>query len=97
MSKTAALLKAGEEAKASLEEKLAIYAENLDYLQGKLESEGFKVSKGNKAVKDLRVEKNELNEKIKLKNDVIRNQVCSCNRQDFVYSSFLPPLDFPSS
>lgn len=77
MSRTAALLKAGEEAKAALEEKLSIYVENLDYLQEKLESGGSKISKGYMAVERLQAEGKQLREKIKMKSEIIRKQVIS--------------------
>jgi peptidoglycan hydrolase CwlO-like protein len=80
MSKTTALLKAGEEAKASLEEKLAIYADKLDYLQAKVESRGSKISDGNMAVKILEAKVEQLEGKIKLKHEVMRNQVRSCTQ-----------------
>ena len=75
MSKTLALVKAGEEARTALEEKLSVYVENLDYLQEKLQTESTQISRGNIVVEKLYGESKQLKDKIKLKTEIIRKQV----------------------
>lgn len=75
MLRTTALLQAGEEARAALEEKLSVYVENLEYLQGQVETGGSQISRGNAAVERLQGEGRQLRDKIKLKSEIIRKQV----------------------
>lgn len=75
MIQTVALLKAGEDARRALEEKLSVYIENLEYLQVKLENGGSQISRGNILVEKLQSDGKQLKEKVKLKSDIIRKQV----------------------
>jgi hypothetical protein len=83
MTQGTALLKASDEAKKALLEKILIYEENLEYLQERILSGGTQISKSNKTVEKLHTEGKELREKIKLKSEIIRKQVT----QDFCYFS----------
>ena len=75
MAHSVALLKAGDEARRALEEKLAVYVENLEYLQEKLESGGTQINRGNALMERLQSDGKQLKEKIKLKSEIIRKQV----------------------
>ena len=75
MTQGTALLKASDEAKKALLEKISIYEENLEYLQERILSGGNQISKNNRTVEKLHTEGKELREKIKLKSEIIRKQV----------------------
>ena len=75
MAHSVALLKAGDEARRALEEKLAVYVENLEYLQEKLENGGTQINRGNALMERLQSDGKQLKEKIKLKSEIIRKQV----------------------
>ena len=75
MTQGTALLKASDEAKKTLLEKILIYEENLEYLQERIQSGGNLISKSNRTVEKLHTEGKELREKIKLKSEIIRKQV----------------------
>ena len=85
MLRTTALLQAGEEARAALEEKLSVYVENLEYLQSQVESGGSQISRGNAAVERLQGESRQLRDKIKLKSEIIRKQVQHITRFTLVH------------
>jgi hypothetical protein len=85
MTQGTALLKASDEAKKALLEKILIYEENLEYLQERILSGGNQISKSNKTVEKLHTEGKELREKIKLKSEIIRKQVTRV----FFFSVFL--------
>ena len=75
MAQSVALLKAGDEARRALEEKLAVYVENLKYLQEKLENGGTQINRGNVLMERLQSDGKQLKEKIRLKSEIIRKQV----------------------
>ena len=75
MAQSVALLKAGDEARRALEEKLAVYVENLKYLQEKLENGGTQINRGNVLMERLQSDSKQLKEKIRLKSEIIRKQV----------------------
>ena len=75
MAQSVALLKAGDEARRALEEKLAVYVENLKYLQEKLENGGTQITRGNVLMERLQSDGKQLKEKIRLKSEIIRKQV----------------------
>lgn len=85
MTQGTALLKASDEAKKALLEKILIYEENLEYLQERILSGGNQISKSNKTVEKLHTEGKELREKIKLKSEIIRKQVT----RGFLYFLFI--------
>ena len=85
MTQGTALLKASDEAKKALLEKILIYEENLEYLQERILSGGNQISKSNKTVEKLHTEGKELREKIKLKSEIIRKQVT----RGFLYYLFI--------
>lgn len=89
MLRTTALLQAGEEARAALEEKLSVYVENLEYLQGQVETGGSQISRGNAAVERLQGEGRQLRDKIKLKSEIIRKQVQRVTMSTLLFSSQL--------
>lgn len=75
MTQGTALLKAADETKKALLDKIIIYEENLEYLQERIQSGGNLISKSNKSVEKYQNEGKELREKIKLKSEIIRKQV----------------------
>lgn len=75
MTQGTALLKASDEAKKALLDKILIYEENLEYLQERIQSGGNLISKSNKSLEKYQNEGKELREKIKLKSEIIRKQV----------------------
>ena len=89
MLRTTALLQAGEEARAALEEKLSVYVENLEYLQGQVETGGSQISRGNAAVERLQGEGRQLRDKIKLKSEIIRKQVQRVTMSTLLFSALL--------
>ena len=75
MAQSVALIKAWDEARRALEEKLAVYVENLKYLQEKLENGGTQINRGNVLMERLQSDGKQLKEKIRLKSEIIRKQV----------------------
>ena len=92
MTQGTALLKASDEAKKALLDKILIYEENLEYLQERIQSGGNLISKSNKSVEKYQNEGKELREKIKLKSEIIRKQVIYDFISYFSFSFYLPPL-----
>ena len=90
MTQGTALLKASDEAKKALLEKILIYEENLEYLQERILSGGNQISRSNKTVEKLHTEGKELREKIKLKGEIIRKQVI----HGFLYTVFFILFSF---
>ena len=75
MAQSVALLKAGDEARRALEEKLAVYVENLKYLQEKLENGGTQINRGNVLMERLQSDGKQLKEKIRLKSEISRSSM----------------------
>ena len=93
MTQGTALLKASDEAKKALLDKILIYEENLEYLQERIQSGGNLISKSNKSVEKYQNEGKELREKIKLKSEIIRKQV---NHDFILFFIFYRFLFYPS-
>jgi hypothetical protein len=67
MSKSKALQRASDEARAAAEEKLSLYMANIEVLQDKLRAGGTEVARGNEIISRFQGESRQLREKLKLK------------------------------
>ena len=75
MSKTLALLRAGDDSRCALEEKISLYKENLAYLENKVEEGLVCQNKGVTTIEGLMSEKKQLKGMVKMKSEIIRKQV----------------------
>jgi chaperonin cofactor prefoldin len=74
MAKSAALQKASEDARDSLDQRLQMYISNAEVLQENMKTGAIEIEKGNQIIMKQNNEIKILREKVKIKTEVIRRQ-----------------------
>jgi chaperonin cofactor prefoldin len=74
MAKSAALQKASEDARDSIDQRLQMYISNAEVLQENMKTSAMEIEKGNQIIMKQNNEIKILREKVKIKTEVIRRQ-----------------------